>query len=84
MLTQDLRSAHDYHELYGGADPPSFPGTTAISASSAVLAELNNTGASPFRLQPDGLKGTASSLLSALGGMVGVDPKQQVAARWAA
>ena len=76
MLTQDLQSAHDYHELFGDTDPPSFPGTTAISASSAVLAELNNTGTSQFSFQPDGLKGTASSLLSALGGIAGVDPKQ--------
>ena len=76
VLTQDLQSAHDYHELFGDTDPPSFPGTTAISASSAVLAELNNTGTSPFSFQPDGLKGTASSLLSALGGIAGVDPKQ--------
>ena len=76
VLTQDLQSAHDYHELFGDTDPPSFPGTTAISASSAVLAELKNTGTSQFSFQPDGLKGAASSLLSALGGIAGVDPKQ--------
>ncbi len=76
VLTQDLQSAHDYHELFGDTDPPSFPGTTAISVSSAVLAELNNTGTSQFSFQPDGLKGAASSLLSALGGIAGVDPKQ--------
>ncbi len=76
VLTQDLQSAHDYHELFGDTDPPSFPGTTAISASSVVLAELKNTGQSQFSFQPDGLKGAASSLLSALGGIAGVDPKQ--------
>jgi len=76
VLREDLQSAHNYHELFGDTDPPSFPGTTAISASSAVLAELNNTGTSQFSFQPDGLKGAASSLLSALGGIAGVDPKQ--------
>jgi outer membrane protein OmpA-like peptidoglycan-associated protein len=75
VLTQDLQSAHDYHELFGDTDPASFPGTTAISASSAVLAELKNKGKSQFSFQPDGLKGAASSLLSALGGIAGVDPK---------
>jgi outer membrane protein OmpA-like peptidoglycan-associated protein len=76
VLRGDLQSAHNYHELFGDTDPPSCPGTTAISASSAVLAELNNTGTSQFSFQPDGLKGAASSLLSALGGIAGVDPKQ--------
>jgi outer membrane protein OmpA-like peptidoglycan-associated protein len=76
VLREDLQSSHNYHELFGDTDPPSFPGTTAISASSAVLAELNNTGTSQFSFQPDGFKGAASSLLSALGGIAGVDPKQ--------
>ena len=76
VLTEDLQSAHDYHELFGDTDPPSFPGTTAISASSAVLAELKNSGTSQFSFQPDGLKGAASSLLNALGGIAGLDPKQ--------
>lgn len=76
VLREDLQSAHNYHELFGDTDPPSFPGTTAISASSEVLVELNNTGTSQFSFQPDGLKGAASSLLSALGGIAGVDPKQ--------
>jgi outer membrane protein OmpA-like peptidoglycan-associated protein len=76
VLREDLQSSHNYHELFGDTDPPSFPGTTAISASSAVLAELKNTGTSQFSFQPDGFKGAASSLLSALGGIAGVDPKQ--------
>jgi outer membrane protein OmpA-like peptidoglycan-associated protein len=75
VLTSDLASAHDYAELFGDNDPPSFPGTTAISASHDVLAELKGKGTTQFSFRPDGLKGAISSLVNTLGGMAGIDPK---------
>jgi outer membrane protein OmpA-like peptidoglycan-associated protein len=75
ILTADLNSAHDYAELFGDSDPPSFPGTTAISASRDVLAELKEKGKTQFSFRPDGLKGAVSSLVSTLGGIAGIDPK---------
>jgi outer membrane protein OmpA-like peptidoglycan-associated protein len=75
ILTADLSSAHDYAELFGDTDPPSFPGTTAISASRDVLAELKEKGTTQFSFRPDGLKGAVSSLVSTLGGIAGIDPK---------
>jgi outer membrane protein OmpA-like peptidoglycan-associated protein len=75
VLTNDLASAHDYVEIFGSNDPPSFPGTTAISASHDVLAELKEKGTTQFSFRPDGLKGAISSLVNTLGGMAGIDPK---------
>jgi outer membrane protein OmpA-like peptidoglycan-associated protein len=75
VLTSDLASAHDYAELFGDNDPPSFPGTTAISASHDVLAELKGKGTTQFSFRPDGLKGAISSLVNTLGGIAGIDPK---------
>jgi outer membrane protein OmpA-like peptidoglycan-associated protein len=75
VLTNDLASAHDYAEIFGNSDPPSFPGSTAISASHDVLAELKERGTTQFTFRPDGLKGAVSSLVNALGGIAGIDPK---------
>jgi outer membrane protein OmpA-like peptidoglycan-associated protein len=71
VMVQDLQTAHDYSEVFGSADPESFPGTTAISASREVLAELKEKGASSFSFRPQGLAGALGSLIgqfSALGG----------------
>lgn len=75
VLTHDLTSAHDYVEIFGSNDPPSFPGSTAISASHDVLAELKGQGTTQFTFRPDGLKGAVSSLVNTLGGIAGIDPK---------
>ncbi len=71
VLAQDMTSAHDYAEVFSSADPESFPGTTAISASREVLAELKEKGATTFSFRPDGLAaalGLLMSRFSALGG----------------
>jgi outer membrane protein OmpA-like peptidoglycan-associated protein len=75
VLSKDLTSAHDYVEIFGDTDPPSYPGTTAISASHDVLAELKEKGTTQFSFRPDGLKGAISSLVNTLGGIAGIDPK---------
>jgi outer membrane protein OmpA-like peptidoglycan-associated protein len=75
VLTDDLASAHDYVEIFGSNDPPSFPGSTAISASRDVLSDLKQKGTAQFSFRPDGLKGVVSSLVNTLGGIAGIDPK---------
>jgi outer membrane protein OmpA-like peptidoglycan-associated protein len=75
VLTNDLTSAHDYAEIFGSNDPATFPGSTAISASHDVLAELKEKGTTQFSFRPDGLKGAISSLVNTLGGIAGIDPK---------
>ena len=75
VLTQDLNGAHDYAEIFGANDPESFPGTTAISASREVFAELEQKGVTSFSFRPDGLKGAIGSLLGTFSSIAGVDTK---------
>jgi outer membrane protein OmpA-like peptidoglycan-associated protein len=75
VLSQDLNSAHEYAEVFGTNDPPSFPGTTAISASREVLAELEQKGATSFTFRPNGAMGAIGSLVSNLSAITGIDTK---------
>jgi outer membrane protein OmpA-like peptidoglycan-associated protein len=75
VLPQDLRSAHEYAEVFGSMDPQSFPGTTAISASQDVLAELKEKGTTQFSFRPDGLKGALGSLMSKFSALAGGNNK---------
>lgn len=72
VMAQDLNTAHDYSELFGSHDPLSYPGTTAVSASREVLAELKEKGESSFSFRPEGLAGALGSLLGQLGALGGV------------
>jgi outer membrane protein OmpA-like peptidoglycan-associated protein len=75
VLPQDLRSAHEYAEVFGSTDPQSYPGTTAISASQDVLAELKEKGTTQFSFRPDGLKGALGSLMSKFSALAGANNK---------
>lgn len=75
VLAQDLLSAHDYAEHFGTNDPPSFPGTTAISASRDVLAELKTNGHTNFRFQRVGGASDVSSLIGGLAGIARMSSK---------
>jgi outer membrane protein OmpA-like peptidoglycan-associated protein len=75
VLSQDLNSAHEYAEIFGPSDPLSYPGTTAISASREVFAELEQKGVAPFSFHPDGVKGALGSLVSKFSAIAGVDNK---------
>src|SRR3984893_8767474 len=68
---QDLQTAHDYMQWFGPNQPEVMPGTTAISVSREVLAELKDKGETQFSFRTGGLKGMAGSLLGALGQMAG-------------
>jgi outer membrane protein OmpA-like peptidoglycan-associated protein len=71
VRTEDLRSAHDYMQWFGPNQPEVMPGSTAISVSREVLAELKDKGETEFSFRIGGLKGMAGSLLGALGQMAG-------------
>ena len=71
VRTADLQSAHDYMQWFGPNQPEVMPGTTAISVSREVLAELKDKGETQFSFRTGGLKGMAGSLLGALGQMAG-------------
>ena len=71
IRNQDLQSAHDYMQWFSPNQPEVMPGTTAISVSREVLAELKGKGETQFSFRAGGLKGMAGSLLGALGQMAG-------------
>jgi len=69
---EDLKSARDYQALFGPAVPTVIPGSTAISTSSAVLADLKQKGRTDFscacEMSADAALGrVAQSLESILG-----------------
>jgi len=71
VRSEDLKTAHDYMQWFGPNQPEVLPGTTAISVSREVLAELKEKGETQFSFRTGGLKGMAGSLLGALGQMAG-------------
>jgi outer membrane protein OmpA-like peptidoglycan-associated protein len=71
VRTEDLQTAHDYMQWFGPNQPEVMPGSTAISVSREVLAELKDKGETQFSFRTGGLKGMAGSLLGALGQMAG-------------
>ena len=75
VLVQDLNTAHDYAEVFNSNAPRSFPGTTAITASREVLAELKQKGSTAFSFRPQGLAGALGSLVGTLSALTGTDTK---------
>jgi outer membrane protein OmpA-like peptidoglycan-associated protein len=75
VLAQDLNTAHDYAEVFSSNAPRSFPGTTAITASREVLAELKQKGSTSFSFRPQGLKGAIGSLVGTFSALTGTDTK---------
>jgi outer membrane protein OmpA-like peptidoglycan-associated protein len=71
VRVEDLQSAHDYMQWFGPSQPDVIPGSTAISVSHEVLAELKGKGETQLSFRIGGLKGMAGSLLGALGQMAG-------------
>ena len=75
VLTQDLNRSHDYAQLFGRNQPRTLPGTTAISASKELLAELTQKGSTEFSFQPDGIKGAIGNMVNMLSAFGGVSKK---------
>lgn len=72
----DLQSARDYKEWFSSVGPEEFPGTTAISASTAVLNDLKTKGESSFTFMPGGLKGYLGAMAQSLGQLAGPGQKE--------
>jgi outer membrane protein OmpA-like peptidoglycan-associated protein len=75
VLAQDLNTAHDYAEVFNSNAPRSFPGSTAITASREVLAELKQKGSTAFSFRPQGLAGALGSLVGTFSALTGTDTK---------
>jgi outer membrane protein OmpA-like peptidoglycan-associated protein len=67
IRAQDLQNAHMYAQTFGAGQPDLIPGSTAISVSQEVLAELKQKESTAFTFQAGGLKGALGSLLGGLG-----------------
>ena len=74
-LAKDLDTAHKYAELFGTHQPRSLPGTTAITASKEVFAELSEKGSSQLSFQPDGMKAAIGNMVNLVAGFGGVSKK---------
>jgi outer membrane protein OmpA-like peptidoglycan-associated protein len=69
VRAEDLRTAHDYAQQFGPMLPEEIPGSTAISVSREVLADLKSKGETSLSFRPGGIKGIAGGLLGSLGQM---------------
>lgn len=65
---EDLRSAHEYMQIFNPAASDTFTGTTAIGASTAVLNELKTKGRTAFTFQTPGRQPSVDRILGALTG----------------
>ena len=72
---EDLRSAHEYMQIFNPAAPETFAGTTAVGASTAVLNELKTQGRTTFAFQTPGRQPSADKILAALAGGGAKDAK---------
>lgn len=64
----DLKSAHEYMQIFSPASPETIAGTTAIGASAAVLNDLKTKGQASFTFQTPGRQPSADKILAALTG----------------
>lgn len=65
---EDLRSSHEYMQVFNPSSPETIAGTTAIGASAAVLTELKTKGQSAFTFQTPGRQPPMDKVLAALTG----------------
>jgi outer membrane protein OmpA-like peptidoglycan-associated protein len=65
---EDLRSAHEYMQIFNPSAAETFPGTTAIGASAAVLSELKTKGQARFTFQTPDRQPSNDKILAALTG----------------
>ena len=66
---EDLKSAHAYMQSFLEGSPETFPGSTALGVSAAVLGELKTTGQSELAIFDR--RGSAGALGGLLGGLLG-------------
>ncbi len=64
---EDLQNARTMMEWFSPSHPEEFPGSTAISISTAVLNDLKTKGESQFSFMAGGLKGFLGAMAQGLG-----------------
>ena len=64
----DLKTSHEYMQVFSPSAPETIAGTTAIGASAAVLTELKTKGQSAFTFQTPGRQPPMDKVLGALTG----------------
>lgn len=69
ILREDLQNAREYEEMFSPAAPLTFPGTTALGVSAAVLNGVKGGSEVPFTYHQGGMKGALGNLLGGLGGL---------------
>jgi outer membrane protein OmpA-like peptidoglycan-associated protein len=72
---EDLRTAHEYMQVFNPSSPETIAGTTAVGASTAVLTELKTKGQSAFTFQTPGRQPSMDKVLAALTGGAGRQAK---------
>jgi outer membrane protein OmpA-like peptidoglycan-associated protein len=65
---EDLRTAHEYMQVFSPSSPEIVVGTTAIGPSAAVLTDLKTKGQTPFTFQTPGRQPSMDKVLAALTG----------------
>jgi len=72
---EDLRNAREYVQSFWEDAPETFPGTTALGVSAAVLTDLKTKGESQLTIFDR--RGAAGALGNLLGGPLGVRPSNR-------
>lgn len=70
---EDLQRAHEYMQTFSSAGPETYPNTTAVGASAAVLTDLRTKGETTFTFQTPGRQPSMDKVLGALGGKGSLD-----------
>jgi OOP family OmpA-OmpF porin len=68
VTRQDLKTSHDYRQLFGNRAPDRYPGSTAVGVSASVLNELKARGQTGLSAEAGGIVGALSNMVSGLAG----------------
>ena len=68
VLAIDLKSSHSFKYLFTTGDQPEFAGTTAITASTAIIADIRRGGKTEFAVngETQGIGGLVSAVFGAM------------------
>jgi len=76
VLRDDLENAHDYMQSFAEDGPETYPGSTALGISSAVLSELKKTGRTELTIFDR--RSVGGALGGLLGGLLGGDAAKEL------
>lgn len=76
VLREDLEKAHDYMQSFAEGGPETYPGSTALGVSAAVLSELKKTGRTELTIFDR--RSAGGALGGLLGGLLGGDAAKEL------